>query len=189
MARCPWAEGDKQYLEYHDIEWGRPVHDDSTHFEFLVLESAQAGLSWLTILRKRRNYRESYLGFDPEKVAMFSEEKIEGLLDNPGIVRNRKKVEASVNNARKFLDIRREFGSFDSFLWDYVDGRPLIGNWVSVDEIPAKTDLSDKIAGDLKKRGFRFIGSTIMYAHLQAVGIVNDHIRSCFRYRELGGDL
>ena len=185
LIRCPWAGSDPLYLDYHDREWGKPVHSDKIHFEFLVLESAQAGLSWLTVLRKRERYRKVYLDFDPVKVARFSKSDIEGLLSDPGIVRNRKKIEASVGNAHGFLDICSQFGSFDGYLWNYVDGRPVVGGWRSMDQIPATTDLSDRISADLKKRGFRFIGSTIIYSHLQAVGIVNDHVTGCFRYKEL----
>jgi DNA-3-methyladenine glycosylase I len=185
MQRCPWPENDELYIEYHDKEWGSPVHDDRTHFEFLVLESAQAGLSWITILRRRENYRKAYLNFVPEKVAIFNESKLEELLNNPGIIRNRKKIEASINNAQRFLEIQAEFGSFDTYIWKFVDGKPVVNKWKKISELPANSKLSDKISADLKKRGFKFIGSTIIYSHLQATGIVNDHITSCFRYSEL----
>jgi len=185
MERCKWAGSDPLYVAYHDTEWGIPVHDDRTLFEFLVLESAQAGLSWITILRKREAYREAYDRFDPAVVATYDEEKIEALLSNPGIVRNKLKIRSSVNNASRFLEIQREYGSFDAYLWKWVDGRPLTGKWETMEEIPAKTELSDSIGKDLKTRGFKFIGSTIIYAYLQAVGVVNDHQTSCFRYREI----
>jgi len=182
MSRCEWAGSDPVYIAYHDDEWGTPVHDDRVHFEFLVLESAQAGLSWITILRKREAYREAYNGFDPAVVAKYDEKRIETLLSNPGIVRNRLKVRASVNNARRFLEVQKEFGSFDDYLWRWVDGKPLVGDWKKMDEVPVKTALSDSVSKDLKARGFSFIGSTIIYSYLQAVGVVNDHVTSCFRY-------
>lgn len=183
MNRCDWCTSDELYIRYHDEEWGVPVHDDRKHFEFLVLESAQAGLSWLTILRKRENYRKAYDGFDPERVAAYGEEKIGELLQNPGIVRNRRKIESSVGNAQKFLEIQKEFGSFDRYIWGFVGGKPVVGSYRSTAEVPASTPLSDEISADFKRRGFRFMGTVIMYAHLQATGIVNDHIDSCFRKR------
>lgn len=185
MQRCLWCGNDELYVKYHDEEWGVPVHDDRKHFEFLVLESAQAGLSWITILRKRENYRKAYDNFDPLKVSKYDEKKIEELLSNPGIIRNRRKIEASINNAKRFLEVQKEFKSFDNYIWQFVDYKPLVNSWNSVSEIPPKTELSDKISKDLVKRGFKFVGSTIIYSHLQAVGIVNDHIVSCFRYKEL----
>ena len=185
MKRCEWCLGSPEYMEYHDTEWGVPVYDDKKHFEFLVLESAQAGLSWITILRKRENYRKNYDGFDPLKAARYGEEKKQKLLADPGIVRNRLKIEASISNARLFLEVQKEYGSFSDYLWSFTKGKPVNGGWKTLTEIPAKTELSDRIAADLKKRGFRFLGSTIMYAHLQATGIVNDHLVSCFRYREV----
>jgi DNA-3-methyladenine glycosylase I len=172
-------------LEYHDREWGVPVHDDRRHFEFLVLEAAQAGLSWLTVLRKREAYREVFSQFDPEKVARFDARRIERLLLNPGIIRNRLKIEAAVRNAKAFLAIQREFGSFDTYCWRFVDGRPRINRWKTLGQIPATTSESDAFSKDLKQRGFSFVGSTVIYAHMQAVGMVNDHITSCYRYREL----
>lgn len=181
MVRCGWCGTDELYVRYHDEEWGVPVHDDIKHFEFLTLESAQAGLSWLTILRKRENYRLAYDGFDPEKVAAYGEEKIGALLSNPGIIRNRRKIEASVNNARKFLDIQKEFGSFDRYIWSFTGGKPVVGSYQSVSEIPASSELSDRISKDLKSRGFKFLGTIIIYSHLQAVGLINDHIDACFR--------
>ena len=185
MKRCSWSEGNDLYIEYHDKEWGVPVHDDKKHFEFLVLESAQAGLSWLTVLKKRENYRKAFDGFDPKKVSKYNEKKIEQLLGNSGIIRNRMKIKASVNNAIKFLEIQEEFGSFDKYIWGFTDFKPKINSWKRISQIPATTKLSDKISKDLKKRGFKFVGSTIIYAHIQAIGLVNDHIVSCFRYNEL----
>jgi len=188
-SRCPWCEGSDLYRRYHDEEWGVPVHDDRKHFEFLVLESAQAGLSWSTILKKRENYRRAYHNFDPKTVARFGARDIDRLLKDAGIVRNRSKIESSINNARRFLEVQKEFGSFDAYLWGFVEGSPVVNRRQTLEEIPAKTELSDRISKDLKNRGFRFIGSTIMYAHLQAVGLVNDHLFSCYRYRELAGSL
>ncbi len=185
--RCSWCEGAELYRRYHDEEWGVPVHDDRKHFEFLVLESAQAGLSWSTILNKRENYRKAYRGFDPQTVARFGARDIQRLLSDAGIVRNRLKIESSINNAKRFLEIQREFGSFDAYLWNFVGGSPVVNRWRSLAQIPANTELSDRISRDLKKRGFRFVGSTIIYAHLQAVGVVNDHLVSCFRHGELAG--
>lgn len=164
-----------------------PVHEDVRHFEFLVLESAQAGLSWSTILNKRENYRKAYRGFDPEVVARFGARDIKRLLNDAGIVRNRLKIEASINNAERFLEVQKEFGSFDRYLWDFVGGFPVVNRWKTLAEIPARTELSDRVSKDLKARGFRFVGSTIIYAHLQAVGVVNDHLTSCFRYGKLTG--
>jgi len=187
LTRCPWCEEADLYRRYHDEEWGVPVHDDRRHYEFLVLESAQAGLSWSTILKKRENYRKAYRGFDPKVVARFTARDIERLLDNAGIVRNRLKIESSINNAKRFLEVQEEFGSFDNYLWGFVEGKPLINKWKTLSEIPAKTDLSDSVSKDMKRRGFGFVGSTIIYAHLQAVGVVNDHLLSCFRYSELTG--
>ena len=185
--RCSWCEAGELYRRYHDEEWGVPVHDDRKHFEFLVLESAQAGLSWSTILNKRENYRKAYRGFDPQTVARFGARDIQRLLSDAGIVRNRLKIESSINNAKRFLEIQREFGSFDAYLWNFVGGSPVVNRWRSLAQIPANTELSDRISRDLKKRGFRFVGSTIIYAHLQAVGVVNDHLVSCFRHGELAG--
>ena len=162
-----------------------PSQDDRTHFEFLVLESAQAGLSWITILKKRENYRRAYDGFDPEKVARYGEKKIAALLANEGIIRNRLKITSSINNAKLFLEIQKEFGSFSNYIWGFTGGRQIIGKWKSLTEIPARTELSDKVALDLKKRGFKFLGSVIMYSHMQATGIINDHVTSCFRYKEI----
>jgi len=183
MKRCEWCTSSDLYMEYHDAEWGVPVFDDQKHFEFLVLESAQAGLSWITILKKRENYRKAYDNFDPIKVARYGADKKAKLLANAGIIRNRLKIDASVTNAQKFLEIQKEFGSFSDYIWGFTDGKPVIGKRKSLEEIPAKTELSDKISLDLKKRGFKFLGRVIMYSHLQATGIVNDHVVSCFRYK------
>jgi DNA-3-methyladenine glycosylase I len=173
-------------MQYHDTEWGVPVFDDQKHFEFLVLESAQAGLSWITILKKRENYRRAYNGFDPQKAARYGESKKAKLLADSGIVRNRLKIEASINNAQRFLEVQKEFGSFSSYIWSFTKGRQITGKWKSLAELPARSELSDAVSADMKKRGFRFLGSVIMYSHLQATGIINDHIQSCFRYKEIG---
>lgn len=183
--RCQWCTNDPAYLLYHDQEWGVPLHDDRTLFEMLVLEGAQAGLSWLTILKKRQNYREAFDDFDPEKVARYRPTQIERLLKNPGIVRNRLKVQSAIRNARAFLEIQAEFGSFDAFVWHYVDGTPIQNAWTSLSQIPARTKESDALSEDLKKRGFNFVGSTICYAFMQAAGLVNDHVTDCFRYAQL----
>jgi DNA-3-methyladenine glycosylase I len=185
--RCAWPGTDPLYLRYHDEEWGVPVHDDRKLFEFLVLEGAQAGLSWITILRKREAYREAFDGFDPERVARYDRRRIERLLKNPGIVRNRLKIESAVTNARAFLAVQDEFGSFDRYLWKFVAGRPIVNRRSSMKAVPARTRESDAMSEDLKKRGFRFVGSTICYAHMQAVGMVNDHTVNCFRHRVLSG--
>ncbi|MHB0871340.1 MAG: DNA-3-methyladenine glycosylase I [Chloroflexota bacterium] len=185
MERCPWCGNDELYVRYHDEEWGVPVHDDRKHFEFLVLEAAQAGLSWITILRKREGYRQAYAGFDPEVVVRYGDREVEGLLGNPGIVRNERKIRASINNARRFLDLQREFGSFDRYLWGFVDQKPVRNSWKTLDEIPCKTPLSEGISKDLMRRGFSFVGPTVIYSHIEAVGLVNDHLVSCFRHREL----
>jgi DNA-3-methyladenine glycosylase I len=187
MERCPWPGTDEMYLKYHDEEWGVPVHVDQKHFEFLILEGAQAGLSWSTILKRRENYRKAYDNFDPAKVAKYDDAKVAELLANAGIIRNRKKIESSINNAKLFLEVQKEFGSFDNYIWSFVDHKPVINSWKALSEIPAKTELSDRISKDLKKRSFSFVGSTIIYAHIQAIGLVNDHLVSCFRYRELIG--
>src|SRR3984957_494355 len=181
--RCRWvARADADYVRYHDKEWGRAVHDDRLLFEMLTLEGAQAGLSWLTILRKRAGYRKAFARFDPRRVARFGAERKARLLQNPGIVRNRLKIDSTVSNARAFLAVQREFGSFDRFLWAFVDGQPVVNRLRATQGLPARTELSDRISKELKKRGFRFVGSTIIYAYLQAVGVVNDHMRGCFLY-------
>ena len=185
MRRCPWDNGNDLLRTYHDREWGVPVFSDEKHFEFLVLESAQAGLSWLTVLSKRENYRRLYDGFDPEKVALYGDTEIERMMKDSGIIRNRKKIEASVNNAARFLEIRDEFGSFSNYIWGFTDGAPVINRWNDISEVPASSDLSARVSGDLKKRGFRFLGPTIVYSHLQATGLVNDHLTWCFRYDEI----
>lgn len=185
ICRCSWAGSDPLYQEYHDREWGVPVHDDRLLFEFLVLEGAQAGLSWITILRKREAYRKAFCGFDPATVAAFDDEKIAQLLTDAGIVRNRLKIRAAVTNARAFLQVRQEFGSFDAYIWGFVGGKPLRNSWQSLQGIPASTAVSDAMSRDLKKRGFTFVGSTICYAFMQAVGMVNDHTVDCFRWGEL----
>jgi DNA-3-methyladenine glycosylase I len=184
---CAWAGSDPLMRRYHDEEWGVPVHDDRLFFEFLTLEGAQAGLSWSTILRKRENYREAFAGFDPTRVARFDARKRASLLKNPGIVRNRLKIESTVSNARAFLDVREEFGAFDSYIWQFVNGKPIQNRRAGLHEVPARTPESDALSVDLKRRGFRFVGSTIMYALMQAVGMVNDHEVACFRRRELAG--
>ena len=184
--RCPWVSpNDPLMAEYHDREWGVPVHDDRKHFEFLVLEAAQAGLSWSTVLRKREGYRNAFSGFDPEKVARFSDKRIDELTADPTIIRNRRKIVAAVRNARQFLALREEFGSFDAYCWRFVDGRPQVNQRKSSKDIPATSPQSDAFSKDLKARGFSFVGSTIIYAQMQAVGMVNDHLVDCFRYKEL----
>ncbi|MCG6933240.1 MAG: DNA-3-methyladenine glycosylase I [Gallionella sp.] len=183
--RCAWAGDDALYRQYHDTEWGVPLHDDRALFEFLILEGAQAGLSWITILRKRENYRAAFDNFDATRIAAYGANKIESLLKDAGIVRNRLKVAAAVTNARKFLEVQQEFGSFDSFIWDFVDGTPKQNRWGSHAEIPASTPESDAMSKELKRRGFKFVGSTICYALMQATGMVNDHTTDCFRYGEL----
>ena len=186
MIRCDWAPAtDPRYVAYHDEEWGIPSHDDRHLFEMLVLEGAQAGLSWSTILNKREGYRKAFAGFDPAKVARFRPEKIERLMLDPGIVRNRLKIESAVANARALLAVRREVGSLDAYLWSFVCGTPIVGGWRSVEEIPAETPESRAMSKDLKRRGFRFVGPTICYAFMQACGLVNDHTMGCFRFREL----
>lgn len=185
IKRCGWVTNDEIYIKYHDEEWGVPVHDDRKLFEMLILEGAQAGLSWITVLKKRNHYREVFDNFSYEKVAAYDENKIKELLDDPGIIRNRRKINSAVNNAKVFIDIRKEFGSFDSYLWGFVDNKPVQGNFEKLSDVPVKTELSDIISKDLKKRGMSFTGSTIIYSYLQAVGVVNDHIKSCFRYTML----
>ena len=186
VKRCGWCKNTyPEYIRYHDEEWGVPVHDDQTQFEFLLLEGAQAGLSWSTILNKRAGYRKAFENFVVEKVASFDEKKIQSLLNNPDIVRNQLKIRTAVTNAQKFIEVQQEFGSFDQYIWRFVKGKPLINQWKTLSDIPATTRESDALSKDLKKRGFKFVGSTIIYAHMQAVGMVNDHEIGCFRYREL----
>jgi DNA-3-methyladenine glycosylase I len=183
--RCAWSGTDPVYVAYHDEEWGVPAHDDRLLFEFLVLEGAQAGLSWSTILRKRDAYRRAFDRFDPRKVARYDRRKLAALLADAGIVRNRAKIESAVKNARAFLEVQAEFGSFDAYQWRFVDGRPVQNRWRSLGDIPARTAQSDAMSADLKRRGFTFVGPTIIYAHMQAVGMVNDHLVDCFRHREI----
>jgi len=186
VRRCDWAGKDPLYIDYHDREWGVPVHDDRLLFEFLVLEGAQAGLSWLTILKKRENFRRAFAGFEPRKVARFDRRKVARLLEDAGIIRNRLKIESAITNARAFLKVQREFGSFDAYQWAFVGGKPRRNRWRRLEEVPARTPESDALSRDLRQRGFRFVGSTICYAHMQAVGMVNDHLTSCFRHRAIG---
>ncbi|MBM9589924.1 DNA-3-methyladenine glycosylase I [Leptospira sp. 201903075] len=183
--RCSWCLKFDQYINYHDEEWGVPVHDDKTHFEFLILEGAQAGLSWATILKKREGYRKLFANFDPVKVAKFTDKKLETILLDPSIIRNRLKVFAAVNNAKRFLEIQKEFGSFDFYIWGFVNHKPIQNRRKSLQEVPATTKESDALSKDLIKRGFKFVGSTVIYAHMQACGLVNDHVESCFRYQEI----
>jgi len=185
VKRCAWAGDDPLYVAYHDTEWGVPARDDDRLFEFLILEGAQAGLSWITVLRKRENYRRAFDGFDPEKIARYGKSKIARLMRDAGIVRNRLKIEGAIANARAFLDVRDEFGSFARYMWDFVDGRPIQNRWKTLRQIPAATRESDAMSKDMKKRRFKFVGSTICYAHMQACGMVNDHLVDCFRHREV----
>jgi DNA-3-methyladenine glycosylase I len=178
--RCDWCGDDPLYVQYHDKEWGRPVFDDHILFEFLILEGFQAGLSWITILRKRENFRKAFYNFDINKIARFTEDDFQRLIQNEGIIRNRLKIKAAITNAQAFLSVREEFGSFSRYIWGFVDGHPIVNHFKSLKEIPASTALSDTISRDLKKRGFKFVGSTIVYAHMQATGMVNDHITDCF---------
>lgn len=180
--RCPWCGTDPLYVAYHDTEWGVPVYDDQLLFEFLVLESFQAGLSWLTILRKRENFRKALDGFDYHKIARYSDTKLNQLMNDSGIIRNRLKIEATVTNALAFIQVQQEFGSFSKYIWGFVGGEPIQNHWKTLQEVPATTSLSDQISKDLKKRGFKFLGSTVVYAHMQATGMINDHLTSCFRY-------
>ena len=185
-VRCQWCENSfEEYVRYHDEEWGVPVHDDQKHFEFLVLESAQAGLSWATILKKRQGYRNAFADFDVEKVARFSEEKVEAQLLDSSIIRNRKKIEATIVNAQRFIEVQEEFGSFDKYIWAFVDYKPIQNHWAKMEDVPVTTRESDLLSKDLKKRGFKFVGSTTIYAHMQAIGLVNDHTVDCFRHKEV----
>ncbi len=185
-TRCAWVpENDELYVAYHDTEWGVPVHDDRLLFEFFTLEAFQAGLSWRTVLYKRENFRRAFAGFAPERVALFTEKDTQRLLADAGIIRNKLKIAAAITNARQFLRVQEEFGSFDAYIWRFVDGHPIVNHWQHIDQLPASTPLSDTISKDLKRRGFRFAGSTIVYAHMQATGMVNDHTVDCFRYAQL----
>lgn len=182
--RCPWCLKFQEYIDYHDTEWGTPVHNDQVHFEFLILEGAQAGLSWSTILKKRQGYRKAFAEFDPVKVSRFTPARIEKLLLDPGIVRNRLKVNAAVNNAKRFLEIQKEFGTFDTYIWSFVNNKPIVNKWKGIKEVPATTKESDALSKDLIRRGFKFVGSTVIYAHMQACGLVNDHLVDCWRYKK-----
>ena len=183
--RCEWSLGFQEYIDYHDKEWGVPVHDDKKHFEFLILEGAQAGLSWATILKRREGYRQAFASWDVQKVAKFDQRKIDEILLNPAVIRNKLKVQSTVTNAIQFLEVQREFGSFDAYIWGFVKGQPITNKWKTMLQIPATTKESDALSKDLKKRGFKFVGSTIMYAHMQACGLVNDHVISCFRHEQV----
>lgn len=185
-TRCAWcANSFEEYVRYHDEEWGVPVHDDTKHFEFLILESAQAGLSWATILKKRSGYRNAFADFDVATVASFEAGMIDMLVEDASIIRNRAKIEAAINNAQRFMEVQAEFGTFDEYIWRFVDGKPIVNNWASMNEVPVTTALSDALSKDLKQRGFKFVGSTTMYAHAQAIGLVNDHTIDCFRHAAL----
>lgn len=185
VKRCDWCLGYAEHIKYHDEEWGVPLYDDHKHFEFLVLEAAQAGLSWLTVLKKRENYRKAFDQFDPQKVARYTEARKTKLLNNPGIIRNRLKIESAIHNAKLFLDIQEKYGNFTNYFWDFVNGKPVVNKWQSIKQIPPRTVLSDTVSKDLKQKGFKFVGSTVIYAHLQAAGLVNDHLISCFRYKKV----
>ena len=183
--RCEWGTVSQLYIDYHDNEWGVPIHDDRTLFEFLILEGAQAGLSWETVLKKRENYRKAFSNFDPVKVSRYSDKKVEALMGNKGIIRNSLKITSAINNAKRFLEVQKEFESFETYIWQFVNGKPITNRFKSIQEIPATTKESDAMSKDLKKRGFKFVGPTICYAHMQATGMVNDHIVGCFRYKEI----
>ena len=185
QTRCEWCGDDPLYVQYHDTEWGVPCYDDQRFFEMLILEGVQAGLSWITVLRKRENYRAAYDGFDAERIARYDEAKLNALLANPGIIRNRLKVQASVTNARAYLAVKEQFGSFSDYLWQFVNGAPIVNHWSSLREIPAETRESQAMSKDMLKRGFKFVGSTICYAHMQSTGMVNDHVTGCFRHAEV----
>ena len=184
-TRCSWCGEDPLYVKYHDTEWGKPIFDDDKLFEFLILETFQAGLSWITILRKRENFRKAFDNFDYQKVAKYGDTKFEELIQNAGIIRNKLKIKATISNATAFIEVQKEFGSFSKYIWGFVDHKPIINHWKTLEEIPANTQLSDKLSLDLKKRGFKFVGSTVIYAHMQATGMVNDHITDCFRFKEV----
>jgi len=184
-SRCTWCGTDPLYIEYHDTEWGVPVYDDHTLFEFLILETFQAGLSWITILRKRENFRKAFDNFDYKKIANYDENKFNDLVQNAGIIRNKLKIKATISNAQAFIKVQKEFGSFSKYIWNFTDGKPIKNGHKKMADIPATTELSDLISTDLKKRGFKFVGSTVIYAHIQATGIVNDHVQDCFRYNEV----
>ncbi|WP_304131285.1 DNA-3-methyladenine glycosylase I [Ignavibacterium album] len=185
LTRCPWPKDDELMIKYHDEEWGVPVHNDRKLFEFLLLEGFQAGLSWRTILHKRKNFRKAFDNFDFNKIAEYDKRKINSLMKDEGIIRNKLKIQAAVTNAKAFIQIRKEFGTFDKYIWSFVNYKPIINKFKSLEELPARTELSDKISDDLKKLGFKFVGSTVIYAHMQATGMVNDHLVSCYRYKKL----
>ena len=184
-TRCPCCLKFDEYIDYHDKEWGVPVHDDRTHFEFLILEGAQAGLSWSTVLKKREGYRKAFAEFDPVKVSRFTEARVSKILQDPGVIRNKLKVNAAVNNAKRFLEVQKEFGSFDRYIWSFVNNTPIINKWKAESEVPATTKESDALSKDLIKRGFKFVGSTVIYAHMQACGLVNDHLVDCWKYKKV----
>jgi DNA-3-methyladenine glycosylase I len=186
LKRCDWPKNDPLYVKYHDEEWGVPVTDDKTIFEYLILETFQAGLSWITVLRKRENFRKAFDNFKYDKIAQYGDEKVNELLGNAEIIRNKLKIKAAISNAVAFKEIQKEFGSFSKYIWAYVNFQPINNNWENLEQLPAKTELSDKISADLKKRGFKFVGSTVIYAHMQATGMVNDHVTGCFRHGEVG---
>lgn len=183
--RCAWCGNDPLYVEYHDTEWGVPIFDDDKLFEFLILETFQAGLSWITVLRKRENFRRAFDHFDYKKIARYDEKKFDSLLQDEGIIRNKLKIKATITNARAFMEVQKEFGSFSKYIWQFIDGKPIKNKYNKMSELPANTILSDTISADLKKRGFKFVGSTVVYAHMQATGMVNDHLTSCFRYNKV----
>lgn len=185
IKRCPWSLFDEIGIKYHDKEWGVPVKTDKKQFEFLILEGMQAGLSWRTILNKRENFRKAFDQFDYNKIANYKKSKVNLLMNDAGIIRNKQKIEAAINNAKKFIKVRKEFGTFSKYIWNFIDGKQIVNKYKSLSDLPARTELSDMISDDLKKRGFKFVGSTIIYAHMQACGMVNDHITSCFRYKEI----
>jgi DNA-3-methyladenine glycosylase I len=185
VFRCPWCLKFEQYIQYHDEEWGVPVHDDRVHFEFLILEGAQAGLSWATVLKKRDGYRKNFADFDPVKVSRFTDKRIGKILLDPGIIRNKLKVHAAVNNAKRFLEVQKEFGTFDKYIWGFVNHKPIVNKWKTLSQAPATTKESDALSKDLIQRGFKFVGSTVIYAHMQACGLVNDHLMDCWRYKKV----
>ena len=184
-SRCTWCGTDPLYIEYHDTEWGVPVYDDDTLFEFLILETFQAGLSWITILRKRENFRKAFDNFNYKKIANYDENKFNDLVRDAGIIRNKLKIKATISNAQEFMKVQKEFGSFSKYIWNFTNGKPIKNSYINMSDIPATTELSDLISKDLKKRGFKFVGSTVVYAHIQATGMVNDHVQDCFRYNEV----
>jgi len=183
--RCDWAGSDQIYIDYHDNEWGVPIYDDEKIFEFLILETFQAGLSWITILKKRDNFKKAFDNFNYKKIAKYDDNKFNELIQNAGIIRNKLKIKATINNAQLFMKIQEEFGSFSKYIWQFVGGKPIVNNWKTTEDIPATTEISDKLSKDMKKRGFKFVGSTVIYAHMQATGMVNDHIIDCFRHKEV----